>query len=221
MLFFSGQKELGFFVFLLLHYQSNVCLVLSLDVQELQICCKREVSQSSPILFILFILLKYKTRYPFLHFLMWISPRSLLYHLPKLGILHGWVCNNNFWNGPYRSLLGFHGTTITGELEKASHQLAQQEAAKNEFLYTQKTGERFYELCSFSSFPPTIQRSMFFGFLRIVFCQSLLEMITSLGFMLESMVDEGKKRKNSNHPTLMYDGNAQENFTLQKLCIKV
>jgi hypothetical protein len=71
---------------------------------------------------------------------MWISPRSLLYHLPKLGILHGWVCNNNFWNGPYRSLLGFHGTTITGELEKASHQLAQQEAAKNEFLYTQKTG---------------------------------------------------------------------------------
>jgi len=113
-------------------------------------------------------------------------------------------------------LLGFHGTTTTGD-----HQLAQQEAAKNEFLYTQKTGERFYELCSFSSYPPTTQRSMFFGFLRIVFCQSLLEMITSLGFMLESMVDQGKKRKNSNHPTLMYDLNAQENFTLQKLCIKV
>lgn len=216
MLFFSGQKELGLFVFLLLHYQSNVWLVLSLDVQELQICCKREVSQSSPILFILFILLKYKTRYPFLHFLMWISPRSLLCHLPKLGILQGWVCNNNFWNGRCRSLLGFHGTTTTGD-----HQLAQQEAAKNEFLYTQKTGERFYELCSFPSYPPTTRRSMFFGFLRIVFCQSLLEMITSLGFMLESMVDQGKKRKNSNHPTLMYDLNAQENFTLQKLCIKV
>jgi hypothetical protein len=118
-------------------------------------------------------------------------------------------------------LHGFHGTTTTGELEKDGHQLAQQEAAKNEFLYTQKTGERFYELCSFSSFPPTTQRSMFFGFRRMVFCQSLLEMITSLGFMLESMVDKGKKRKNSNHPTLMYDLNAQENFTLQKLCIKV
>lgn len=140
---------------------------------KLQICSKREVSQSSPILFIFFILLKYKTRYPFLHFLMCISPRSLLCHLPKLGILQGWVCNNNFWNGPCRSLHGFHGTTTTGELEKAGHQLARQEAAKNEFLYTQKTGERFYELCSFSSFPPTTQSSMFFGFLRIVFCQSL------------------------------------------------
>ncbi len=145
---------------------------------------------------------------------MWISPRSLLCHFPKLGILQGWVCNNNFWNGPCRSLLGFHGATTTG-------QLAQQEAAKNEILYTQKTGERFYELCSLSSFPPTTQRSMFFGFLRIVFCQSLLEMITSLGFMLESMVDQGKRRKNSNYPTLMYDLNAQENFALQKLCIKV
>ncbi len=152
---------------------------------------------------------------------MCISPRSLLCHLRKLGILQGWVCNNNFWNGPCRSLHGFHGTTTTGELEKAGHQLAQQEAAKNEFLYTQKTGERFYELCSFSSFPPTTQRSMFFGFLRIVFCQCLLEMITSLGFMLESMVDQGEKRKNSNYPTLTYDLNAQENFTLQKLCIKV
>jgi hypothetical protein len=152
---------------------------------------------------------------------MCISPRSLLCHLRKLGILQGWVCNNNFWNGPCRSLHGFHGTTTTGELEKAGHQLAQQEAAKKEFLYTRKTGEIFYELCSFSSFPPTTQRSMFFGFLRIVFCQCLLEMITSLGFMLESMVDQGKKRKNSNYPTLSYDLNAQDNFTLQKLCIKV